>query len=79
MSELEGPIAWLSRLDWSFPTAPGVLHGLCYTVIALHSVYKQMLSLFLMGVKKKNREGGKNKNNLWKWCALSLSFKSEKI
>ena len=72
MSELEGPVAWLSGLDWSFPTAPGVLHGLCYTVIALHSVYKQILSLFLMGVKKKNRERGK-KNNLWKWCALSLS------
>ena len=61
MSELEGPGAWLSGLDWRFPTAPGVLHGLCYTVIALHSVYKQILSLFLMGVKKKNRERGKKK------------------
>ena len=48
----------------SFPTAAGVPHGLCYTVIALHSICKLMLSLLLMRVKKKNSEGNKNKNNL---------------
>lgn len=78
MSELEGPVAWLSGLDWSFPTAPGVLHGLCYTVIALHSVYKQILSLFLMGVKKKNREWGEEKKQLVE-MVCSLSLRSEKI
>lgn len=73
MSELEGPVAWLSGLDWSFPTAPGVLHGLCYTVIALHSVYKQILSLFLMGVKKRIESGGKRKKTTCGNGVLSLS------
>lgn len=44
-------------LCWA--TAPGILHGLCCPVSALHSVCKLMLSLFLKGVEKKNSEGGK--------------------
>lgn len=42
-------IARLSALGWSFPSAAGAVHGLCYPVIALHSVWKLMLSLFLVG------------------------------
>lgn len=45
-------IAWLSVLGWGSPTAAGILHELCYSLIALHSTCKLMLNLFLMGVKE---------------------------
>lgn len=59
-----------------FPTAAGLPHG-SYSVIASHSLCKLMLSLFLMGVKKKNSGGG-GKQNLWKWWSLK-SLKRFKI